>query len=275
MGLDRHQVEKLVTIRDALPALSKKTQKKMELQKTWDILPEYVLTSYDYCPVQLLDAGFSMDLLQEHDVGFDFNEDRITFAIRDYLGRLTAVSGRAAQSWREPRYKVYDSAFYDIVRDYEPKNRLHLYGMHTVYPSRYFKEGSRDPILIVEGYKGCLWARQAGFANTVALQGSFMTEAQARTLLRLKGPYYILLDNEPGKSFPDEKGSCQSVKIAKRLSRAGQTYICQYQQGEEIGTSPDDLTKEQIQNTIENAKTLAQHWAIEPRNKWRRKHHGI
>ncbi len=275
MGLDRHQVDKLVCVKNELPAISKKTQKKMDLRKTWDVLPEYVLTAYDHCPVQLLDAGFSMETLQENDVGFDFKEDRITFGIRDYLGRLTAVSGRSAQSWVEPRYKVYDSAFYDIVAGYEPKNRLHLYGMHTIYPTRYFDSSNQDPILIVEGYKGCLWARQLGFSDTIALQGSFMTEHQAMTLLRMKGPYYILLDNEPGKAFPNEKGTCQAVKIARRLSRSGRTYICQYEEGEEIGTSPDDLTKEQLQKTIEKAKTIGQYWASEPREKWSRKYNGI
>jgi hypothetical protein len=254
------------------PPIPDKVRFRQGLKQEWSLLPEYILGAYEKCPNKLVEAGFDPDLLQEHDVGYDETHDRITFAVRDYLGRLAAISGRSRQDWVIPRYKVYDARppepdlnrpageLYGVVEDYRPDNRLHLHGYHTVYPERYFVEGDEElpPLIINEGYKSNLWLRQQGFRHSVALQGSSLTTAQERLLGRLRGPYYIMLDHEPGKMFPDRKGRCAAVDIARRLRRSGKVYLCMYDADATLGTSPDNLDQSQLNNQVQQAKTLGQ-----------------
>lgn len=257
LGFTRKQVDRLVQKTDFIPPLPDYVRKKRSMEETWPVLPEYVLSSYDECPKKLLDVGFDMDLLQDQDVGFDRIENRITFAIRDYKGRLVGVSGRAHYKDQYPRYLVYDKVFDPIVPGYKALNRKHLYGFHEVYADRYFSPDQEDtPIILVEGYKGCLWLKQMGFDHAVALQGSSLTRDQQRMLERVRGPKYILLDHEEGKSISVRGRPCAAVSIAERLSKTGQAFICQYPTGTEEGTSPDDLSFEEAESIIQNAKTI-------------------
>lgn len=261
LGYSREQVDAYVktarlddTVSEMLRTLGMGRQK-------WSTLPEYILGAYEGCPTSLLDAGFEMETLYEADIGYDRVEDRITFPIRDYLGRLVAVSGRARENWKEPRYKVYDDPFKALYADgvYEPKVKLHLYGLHSIYAERYYARdrSALPPVVLVEGYKGCLWMRQLGHAHTVAMMGSMMSRMQAWLISRLPGPYHVMLDHEQGKNFPDEQRRCAAYEIAKRLSRAGEAKVCSYPDGSKEGTSPDDLTREQADQVVGAARSLA------------------
>jgi DNA primase len=263
-------------------------KKGLKRQKT-SVLPEYVLGAYDRCPLQLVEDGFTEETLARYDVGFDRNSNRITFPVRDHMGRLVAISGRASDEGVIPKYKVYDAApptktkpageLHGVVEDYVPNNRDYLYGFNDVYPIRFFNPNEKHaPLIVVEGYKACLWLRQLGFAHTVALQGSSMTPAQRRQLNKLRGPYYIFLDHEPGKAFPDDRGRCAAVTIAERLSSAGRVFLCIYPgytdqdpfTEKKQGTSPDDLNKTEINNLVESAQTFAQLIARTDNKVWRR-----
>ena len=270
MGLSRDLIDAQTSsvVQDRLPD---RIRIRQQLQEDWHVLPEWVLCAYDQCPTGMLNLGFSMDLLQDHDVGYDRHEDRITFAIRDYLGRLTGVSGRACENWRIPRYKVYQEPFEPVCAGYVPTNRKHLYGFHDVYPKRYFEsEGAEDPLIIVEGYKGCLWMRQLGFSDVVAIQGSLATPDQLRLLDRIRGPKFVLLDCEPGKALPGADNKWHGAKIVERLSRSGRAFLCKYPEGTEEGTSPDDLDEDQAKWVLNNATTISK-IRLPMRAKWSRR----
>jgi len=259
LGLRREQVDRELS---GIQFAEKKTSRQQlaALRKEPEYIPEYVLGAYDACPKSLLDAGFDIDLLSRHDVGFDRGHSRITFPIRDYLGRLAAISGRATEDWMIPRYKVYEKSDLgdSVSPGYVPENRRHLYGFHDVFPSRFYSTDETHPLLIVEGFKACLWCRQGGLPHTVALMGSSLSPPQRMLLHRLKGPYYIMLDHEPGKNRPDGYGRCASIRIAEHLSSAGRVHICDYPTGKPDGTSPDDLTKEELATAIKDAVTPSQ-----------------
>lgn len=263
IGMSRHVAEETISALRLEPSMPRIRQVAL-LRKGWSTLPEYILGTYDFCPTSLVAAGYAPDFLQEHDVGYDKQEDRITFAVRDHTGRLVAISGRATQSWQFPRYKVYESShFADVVKDYIPEVRRHLYCFHRVYAHRYFHDPEQDeplpPLVIVEGYKGCLWLRQLGFEHTVALMGDVASYYQLGLLGRVKGPYIILLDHEPEKSLPDKNGYSKASTLAKKLSISGPALIGQYSEEKPEGTSPDDLTKNEIQHIIETALTRGQY----------------
>jgi hypothetical protein len=274
IGLTAKQVDRAVENMNLLPPMSKRLQRRRMLKQTHALLPEYILGAYEGIADELLEAGFDAETLRKHDVGIDAENFRITFAIRDSLGRLAGISGRARGDWQIPRYKVYDSTppdptrsppksageFYGVVDNYVPDNRSHLYGFNDVFPERFFKpDEPQPPLIITEGYKSTLWMRQLGYPHTVGLQGSSMTSPQQRMLGRLRGPYYLMLDNEPGKAFPDTKRRCAAIDIARRLRRSGQVYLCSYPKEVPEGTAPDDIrSAETISQVLETAATIGQ-----------------
>jgi len=267
LGLSDRLVDRFAQQANARPSLPMKLRRKLTVQENWTVLPEFILGSYKGAPEALLQKGFSQEVLEAFEVGFDRNNDRIIFPIRDHLGRLVAVSGRATSKSAFPRYKVYDAKpprpprqkageFYGVVENYTPNNRRHLYGIHRVYPERYYRKSeSVQPLVVTEGYKSTLWLHQLGFTHTLGLQGSSLTPAQQRTLSRMRGPIYVMLDNEPGKQYPDRKRRCAALKIAKQLRSSGLVLLCRYPDKKPPGTQPDSLTLKEVQAAIERAET--------------------
>jgi hypothetical protein len=239
------QLEEAPTFRQRAAALRTKV-----------LLPEYFLGAYAYLPNDLVRAGFSPAILSEHQIGFDKKKARITFPLRNHLGELLAVIGRTVTG-SGPRYLVYEKEFKEIVPGYSVKHRDHLYGIDTVYADNYMGGESRNPVIIVEGYKACLWLRQLGFRSTVALQGSAMTPLQEIMLSRLGGEKVVFLDNEPGKNYPDYRRRCAAYGIVQRLSSNSISRVAAYPPRTK-GMSPDDLTEAGVAEAINNAKNLSE-----------------
>lgn len=261
-GIDQilEEAEKDRTNAGAIAKLQRKKKAKAEFTGV-HILPENILGLWDMCPVALLEAGFSEQVLSAHDVGFDEQRLRITFPIRDVAGNLVGVSGRSVDgSW--PKYKVYQG-YHDkvteagsVIRDpgelgawfsdYSSTNiRDHLYRGHVVYP-RCLDQGG-DYLVVVEGYKACLWMVQQGYENTVALMGAKMSATQERLIRRMGVPTYVLLDNNAaGQSGADHicrtLGSCTFP-----------VYRCSYLEDHDVETQPDDLNEDEVREVFEGA----------------------
>jgi DNA primase len=221
-------------------------------------LKESLLGVFDYCPTDLVKDGFDEKLLEQLDVGFDRQEMRITFPIRDLYGNLIGISGRTVTN-AYPRYKVYKS--HDLMRfssgdfednerykAYDIKNHEFLWNMHNVFPSLFY--GQLDTLIIVEGYKACIWMLQNGFTNTVALQGSRMSSAQEETICQFDGNVFLLLDN-------NSAGKKGAADTGKRLVCRGQkVYVCAYPDYVEDTAQPDNLNKDELTAILDTAKTF-------------------
>lgn len=264
LGMTSKQIDRAIEDIQPIAEAQGFLKGKAELSKVPVFIPEYVLGAWSEIPESLVKVGFSPETLKAHEVGIDKERRRIIFPVRDYLGRLAAVNGRAMEPWMNPRYKVYDARkpngeLCGIVEGYVPDNRSHLFGYHTIYPERFFKtEACCPPLIIVEGYKACMWLRQLGFSHSVALQGSSLSSGQKRLLHRLSGPFYVFLDHQAGKSYPDKFGRCAAIDIAESLSRVGRSYVCLYPQEKPNNTQPDSLTREEVTKILNHAKTTTQ-----------------
>lgn len=233
--------------------------------KSRHFLKESLLGVFDYCPIKLVEDGFDEVLLQKMDIGFDKEYERITFPLRDTYGNLVGISGRTVTG-AFPRYKVYRKE--DLVRfmsddyqdkkryeNYEIKNHHFMWNMHNVYPNLFYTE--LDTVIVVEGYKACLWMIQNGFDNTVALQGSRMSDVQEATLAKHDGWVIFFLDN-------NKAGKDGTADAAPRLINRGQrVLICDYPDEYEEGAQPDNLKKDEIQASLDAALTF---------NEWRNRH---
>ncbi len=217
-------------------------------------LPESLLGLFDKCPLALVDEGFLEETLQAFDVGFDDAHYRITFPLRDTKGKLVGISGRTVVD-AVPRYKVYD-------QEYElwgvPKRKTYmadiLWNADRVYASAYFYKNV--PVVIVEGYKACMWVWQAGIRNVVALCGSYLKDGQRYILENLGCTAYVMLDN-------NEAGRRGTAQVANDLAHSLPTKVVTYRSD---APQPTDLTANEVVEAIDNAKDYFL-WTVETQRK--------
>lgn len=235
MGCSRTEISSVV---DNMPRVRKKQD-----FSSYTILPEYVLGAYDWCPNTMLTLGYSPQFLKDNDVGYDRIQQRITFPIRDELGNLVAISGRADTPNAFPRYKVYSDEFSHIAENYKPKNRHFLYNMHAIGPE------TEKPLYLVEGYKACLWMKMHGH-DVVALQGSGITKPQLQKIISIRRTIRIFLDNEYGKQLPPQTKEVihAAIDIGSKIEPYNEVEIVIYPEGSELRTAPDDLAGDELNN---------------------------
>lgn len=206
-------------------------------------LPNSLLGLFDYCPLDLVDKGFSEETLQYFDVGFNDKNYQITFPLYDLRGNLVGVSGRRNEPNARPRYKVYD---WEYEQWGLPKHRTNkssvLWNAHRIISSVYFS--TRADLIVVEGFKAAMWLHQHGYKNVVALLGRYLSEEQQWILEWLGARVYLLLDNNVA-------GISGTAAIATRLAKTMTVHICQY--GDLEVEQPDELTEEQLNNTVSSA----------------------
>jgi hypothetical protein len=225
------------------------------------ILPEALLGLWNNCPVALLEAGFKIEELERHDIGFDDKRKRITFPIRDIEGNLIGISGRTVTgAW--PKYKVYQG-YHDAVDSYgktfrspgelgawfpnysSTDIRNHLYRGNFVFHTLFNNQS--DYLIVVEGYKASLWLVQMGYEHTVALMGAKMSAGQERIIRRMGVATYILLDN-------NDAGKTGADSIGRQLGNCSfPVYQCHYPQDASDSAQPDDLTKEAVEEMLNSA----------------------
>lgn len=136
----------------------------------WDGLLRAALTE-GLREEDLLAAG----LLSENERGrrYDRFRGRVTFPIRDRLGRTVGFAGRVLGD-DVPKYlNTPETDLFD-------KGSL-LYGLDRARPA--IREAGE--VLVVEGYMDVLALHQTGFETAVAALGATLTEAQAQAFSRL------------------------------------------------------------------------------------------
>jgi DNA primase len=231
------------------------------------ILPEVLLRPYEFCPTRLTEVGFSAAWLHYMDVGFDRVNNRIIYPIRDVYGNLAGVSGGATIAGQYPKYKVYQGRrtdpqtqrlvgsdfgpwFDELYPEYVFHNHHYLWNFDQIYPRLFFGKGVQT-LIIVEGFKACLWLLQNGYPNTVALMGSSMSERQSSLLHRLRVDVVLFLDQ-------DDAGRKGTKKIAQDV-RKFQTgvRVAHYPYAEDC--QPDDLTPAEVAASIEGS-LMYSHW---------------
>lgn len=265
MGAPAAEVELHIEIARKSPKRKRRLTKDPGLGDHF--LPEGILGIFDYCPRDLVNEGFDKKVLKRMEVGFDTEEMRITFPLRDLYGNLCGISGRTVIN-EYPRYKVYKSD--DFIRlslderegrdkygNYDIKNHNFLWNAHNVYPGAFF--GETDCVIIVEGYKACLWLLQNGIENVIAMQGSRMTWIQERILSRLGVTYILLLD-------ADKAGREGTFDTAQRLRRVGRNVLCcNYPDWLDDDAQPDGLTEEELFGVLDAAQPFPR-WRQQPCN---------
>ena len=193
-------------IKESLDPAAPSTAKKV----TTDVhfIDDKVLYAWGYEPTEWINAGLDVDVLSEHEIGFDALNQRITVPIRDRHGHLVAVSGRAIHEEQKPRYKFYKREFKDYLPPgYRAARGSFLWRQHML-PDKI------DSLIVVEGFKGAMWLVQNGFHNVVATMGKGVTQIQEGLLASMRVPIVIMFD-------ADEAGRNGAESLGINLYRSG------------------------------------------------------
>ena len=266
LGLPSHRIDaEIAPFKDQL--LANRELKKLKKEaasingdpyRAQTVLSEAIIDGFDWCPLQLTQAGFAWQWLQYMQIGVDRRNHRITYPIRDIYGNLAGFSGGATMAGLHPKYKVYkgkrkDDAgnvipsdygawFDDEYPGYEFQNHDYLWNYDKVYPRLHYSK-EVETLIVVEGFKACLWLLQHGYRNTVALMGSYLSEKQKQMLLRVDSKIILFLDN-------DQPGQEATHKIGNILLRATPAVWIATYENQHDGCSPDDLDHHFLKNAI-------------------------
>jgi len=177
----------------------------------WDGLVKHARTR-GVSERELLDAG----LIVANDRGgvYDRFRGRITFPIRDHLGRLTGFSGRVlpdSDRQGEPKYlNTPETALFD-------KGRL-LFGLDRARPR--IRDHGR--VIVVEGYTDVILLHQVGVTDVVATMGTALTAEHADLLARLGVRELVLaFDNDEAGQRATLGGLDQAVSRAFQVRSVG------------------------------------------------------
>lgn len=231
------------------------------------ILPEVLLAAYDFPPTEIMQDGFTDETISHFQVGYDIRQHRITYPIRDMYGNLAGMSSRstALSKDTESRYRVYQGSFTDVQGNrrggdygnwfneqfpgYAFNNHDFLWHFDKVWKD--VRAGVPYPfVIVVEGFKACMWVRQCGFNNVVALMGSKISWEQRLLLQKLALPACLMLDN----NLAGREGS---IKVGSLLWKQlyGRVFTVSYpEEDKETSTQPDDYDKDTISWMLQNNK---------------------
>jgi hypothetical protein len=234
---------------------------------------------FDHAPTKLITDGFDPDLLRSMEIGFDRRNERTTFPLRDLYGNLAGFSGGATKEGQWPKYKVYQGKRFDLNSrltlpgDFGPmfdeqfpgytcENHSLLWNYDRVYPRVTEMSDSSATVYGVEGFKACLWMLMAGFQNTVALMGSYVSDIQQRLLHRLGCRVVLFLDN-------DEAGRKATFSVGERLWKPlkGQVDVVPYPEVDvaaslrgEGNTQPDHYELDAVRELVSKKITFTDHF---------------
>jgi DNA primase len=133
--------------------------------------------------------------------------------------------------------------------DGQPKYRLpkgfrksfELFNLHRIAT-----DDRQLPLVVVEGFFGCMAVWQAGYRGVVSLMGSTLSQAQEELIVRTAGPHgtVILMFDE------DEAGRKGRTEAQARLARWLRVRVVRF---ESNGAQPDDLAAERLLELLRSA----------------------
>ncbi len=182
----------------------------------------------------LSERGLTLETITAFGVGYcakGMMEGRIAVPIHNAEGQVVAYAGRFLGEPAEdtPKYKLPQGF----------RKSQELFNL-----DRAIKEPSDAPLVIVEGFFGCMKLHQHGCRKVVALMGSTMSTAQEELIREhtgRKSQVIVLLDE-------DEAGRAGREDIAVRLARFVFVKVHTF---DKDGQQPEDLSAEEVATLID------------------------
>lgn len=173
---------------EALLALKRfKPAPKKEKLPEYKVLPRDYMNRYDFNANHLkpwIDEGITINTLYKFGVRFDRSSNRIVFPLKNLDGEIINISGRTIDpEWKEKKLRKYTYTNPLGVLDI-------IYGLHENMDA--IKQAGE--IILFEGAKSVMKAREYGFENTGALLTSHLNVYQMKLLIKLSVDVVFALD---------------------------------------------------------------------------------
>ncbi len=177
----------------------------------------------------LIERGLSLETVIDFGVGYcskGMMAGRIAIPIHTLDGEVVAYAGRF------PGEPTDDTPKYKLPQGF--RKSLELYNI-----DRAVKEPADTPLVLVEGFFGCMALHQLGHRKVVALMGSSMSPTQEETIRRHTNRHsrvILMLDeDEAGQAGRDDI----AVRLAKFLFVKVHTF-------DEENRQPESLTADEL-----------------------------
>jgi DNA primase len=178
-------------------------QIKQELAKL--VTEDTIRKFCEEIPQYALDRGMTKEQIFKWEIGFDPVEKRMTFPVRDYLGKLIGVSGRDLTGEVKNKYKHYQGL----------KKELVFYG------EKFWDRYSRT-VYLVEGFFDVIGLERLGLKNVFATMGTSLSFDQMKKLQNWCDEVIFFPDgDEAGLHFAEEFSHKVFVQLGKRVGIAG------------------------------------------------------
>lgn len=203
------------------PVLKKFTLNRENDKKILPTIPLLPLAWNNPGEVYLINRGFAIETIKEYGIMFWEEEGAIVIPLDD-VGYVI-------------RYLSKDA----------PKKYKYIAGTRitdTLFGVKKLPETLTN-IILVEGSLDCLWLRQIGFPNSLALLHADITPNQLRILRGVSNYVYLMLDG-------DNAGREASLKIKKILGGDFIVKVCNLPEGKD----PDNLNKNEILEILKTSK---------------------
>ncbi len=192
----------------------------------------------------LVSRGVTADAATSLDLGWDPDQRRIMFPVRDGRGDLYGYTGRAVDPGVEPK-----------VRDYHGLPKRHL-----ILGENRWDPAPDRPLVIVEGLFGLAHLVSMGlerFADVGALLGTAITEQKVKRIRDRQAATYLLLDADEaadaalfGRVGRDGERDFHTGLISQ-LAVDLSVFVPAWPEGKD---DPDQLTREEIWEMFQTTK---------------------
>lgn len=133
----------------------------------------------------MLERGFSSDILNKYQIGWDKISERFTIPVRDKEGRLLGFKARAIE--RDPKYLVLGGPEYGF-EPYETSKVI--FGLDKID----FQKNA--DLIICEGELNAIAMQQNGFKNTTGISGKILSDEQANIVTKNAEKVLLIFDEE-------------------------------------------------------------------------------
>lgn len=197
-------------------------------------ITEGELGMFDFCPKYMLRRGYTKETLKKWEIGFDAEDRRVVFPVRDRSGKLLGTSGRAIDKHVEPRY---------LHAGFDKSNVL--YGEHFCrnVTGVVVVEGQTDALAIDQRARKILKRMNLG---VVGVLGANVPDAQVAKLSRYNKVILAFDNDEAGQSAIASVGKRLNEKIPRGHLLVAHRFTC-HDPGELISAS--DIELEQFFDT--------------------------
>lgn len=197
LGVDSNDFalnEDLVRTKESLKTLKGLTKKRKQI--TYNKVEQTILNDIEpYHHPYITKQGYTPDTLTHFNIGYartGIFKDRICFPIDAPDGTIVSVSGRSVYDIK-PKYYILGSS----------DKATTLYNISRIGKSDNY-------VIVVEGFKSCMFLHQWGYQSVVAVMGADISDEQTKLLLKLGRKVICIGDN-------DEAGQRLNQKIYNRL----------------------------------------------------------